>query len=116
MRTNKFVSKMEKIFRIRDGSSLGGAYQAICLLLAVSGLFGVEMISSEGWGWYLLTTAIVVQLSLIWRAQDRQPGLWGRPEDGDGIPMMHLHRMDIITHDLMEGEFDITPTDGSDIL
>ena len=107
---------MEDMFRIREGSSLGGAYLAISLLLAASGLFGIEVSYNRGgWGWYLLTTAVVIQLSLIWRAQNRQSELWGRPEGGDGIPMMHTYRMHIITQDLMEGELDITPTDGSEI-
>jgi hypothetical protein len=115
MRTNIFVCQMENIFRIREGSSLGGAYLALSILLAVSGLFGMEVSSRGGWGWYLLTTAVVIQLSLIWRAQSRQSELWGRPEGDDGIPMMHTHRLHIITQDLMEGELDITPTDGSEI-
>ena len=106
---------MDDMFRIREGSSLGGAYLAISLLLAASGLFGIEVSNNRGgWGWYLLTTAVVIQLSLIWRAQTRQSELLARPEGGNDIAMMHTHRMHSITQDHMEGELDITPTDGPD--
>jgi hypothetical protein len=115
MKAHKFFCQTQKLYPIGLGPTLGRAYLALSLLLGGSALFGMEMISRGGWGWYLLTTVLVIQLSLIWRAQDRQSGLWGRPEGDDGIPVMHTHRMHIITQDLMEGELDITPTDGSEI-
>jgi hypothetical protein len=115
MKVHKFFYQTQKLYRIGLASTLGRAYLALTLLLGGSALLGLEMISQGAWGWYLLVTVLVIQLSLIWRAQDRQSELWGRPEIDDGIPMMHTHRMHIIAHDLMEGELDITPTDGSEI-
>jgi hypothetical protein len=115
MRTNEFVCQTKKSFPIVPGSTLGRAYLALGLLLAGSALFGMEMISRGAWGWCLLASAVFALLSQIWRALDNQPGLWGRLEGGDRIPVTHVHAMHVIMHDSVAGGLDISATEGSDI-